>query len=122
MVSYDLAVWEGERPSSDEEAGAIHSALYDWYVDSDEEFAPAPLLVEFVNALLARWPDLGDDDGDEEEETPWSTGPLIGEVCGPYMYFPMSYSRAEEASAFAASVAAKLGLVCFDPQLNQLRA
>jgi hypothetical protein len=33
----------------------------------------------------------------------------------------MAWSRADETSAFAADVAARLGLVCFDPQLGQIR-
>lgn len=114
-MSYDLAVWEGEQPSSDAEAGAIHTALYDRYIDTDEELPPTPLLVEFVNALLERWPE-----DDEDDEAPWATAPLIEEASGPYIYFPMSYSRAEEASAYVAEVARRLGLVCFDPQEDRL--
>ncbi|MYS86556.1 hypothetical protein GTZ85_41670 [Streptomyces sp. SID5474] len=55
------------------------------------------------------------------EDSPWSAGPLIGAACGPLIYFPMSWSRAEEASAYATEVAASLGLNCFDPQARQLR-
>ncbi|MEJ8653934.1 hypothetical protein WKI65_39320 [Streptomyces sp. MS1.AVA.3] len=53
--------------------------------------------------------------------SPWSTGPLIDEASGPLIYFPMRYSMAEEASAYAADVAASMGLVCYDPQAQQLR-
>jgi hypothetical protein len=115
-MSYDLAVWEGERPQSDREAGETHSALYDTYIAGDSELPPTPLITKFVETLLRRWPEL-----DEDDNTPWSTAPLIDEASGPYIYFPMSWSRADEASAFAADVAAQLGLVCFDPQMDQLR-
>jgi len=64
---------------------------------------------------LQRWPELS-----EDENTPWSTAPLINESCGPYIYFPMSLRRAGEASAYAAEVAAWLGLVCFDVQSCRL--
>ncbi|MFI6033843.1 hypothetical protein ACIBBD_06675 [Streptomyces sp. NPDC051315] len=56
-----------------------------------------------------------DDTGEDVEDTsPWSTGPLIGEVCGPLIYFPMRWSMAEEASAYAATLAHSMGLICFD--------
>jgi hypothetical protein len=37
------------------------------------------------------------------------------------MYFPMVYSQADEASTYAATLAWAHGLVCFDPQLDQIR-
>ncbi|GGO03053.1 hypothetical protein GCM10011574_12500 [Microbispora bryophytorum] len=40
---------------------------------------------------------------------------------GPYIYFPMSWSRTEEASEYAVEVASRLGLNCYDPQLDPLR-
>ncbi|MFI6886550.1 hypothetical protein [Streptosporangium canum] len=118
-MSYDLAVWEGERPSSDREAGETHSALYEQYIDTDVEIPPTPLIAKFVEQLLQRWPDL--DEVDEYENIPWSTTPLIGEAAGPYIYFPMVYPRAEEASAYAVQVATQLGLNCYDPQDDRLR-
>lgn len=36
---------------------------------------------------------------DEEDTSPWSTGPLIGEASGPLIYFPLRWSTAEDASA-----------------------
>ncbi|OKJ65219.1 hypothetical protein AMK27_05255 [Streptomyces sp. CB02009] len=69
-------------------------------------------------ALLERWCDITED---EEDTSPWSTGPLIGEASGPLIYFPMRWSMAEEASAYAAAVAEYMGLVCFDVQQDRLR-
>ncbi|WP_326773073.1 hypothetical protein [Streptomyces sp. NBC_01445] len=46
---------------------------------------------------------------DEEDTSPWSTGPVIGEAAGPFICFPMRYSMAEEASAYAADLAASMG-------------
>ncbi|MEV4289294.1 hypothetical protein AB0K40_27615 [Nonomuraea bangladeshensis] len=122
-MSYDLAVWEGKRPANDQEAGEMHSALYDRYVETDAETPPTPLIAEFVERLLQRWPDLGEVDEDDEgyEDIPWSTSPLIGEAIGPYIYFPMVYRRAKEASAYAVQAAAELGLYCYDPQMDRLR-
>ncbi|WP_260328887.1 hypothetical protein [Streptomyces sp. Ag109_O5-1] len=58
---------------------------------------------------------------DEDDISPWSTGPLIGEARGPLIYFPMRWSMAVEASAYASGVASSMGLNCFDPQARQLR-
>jgi hypothetical protein len=116
-MSYDLAVWEGERPASDEEAGATFAELMD-ALEAGELDPPTERIEGYVAALLARWPDITTDDG---EDSPWATGPLLAEAFGSAFYFPMTWSGAEEASAFAAQVAAAHGLVCFDPQTETLR-
>ena len=118
-MSYDLAVWEGARPVDDAAARTTFHDLYERYIYSDAKDAPTPKITKYVAALLDRWPDLGDD---EDDTSPWSTGPLIGEARGPLIYFPMRYSMADEASAFAAQLATSMGLVCFDPQIDVLRS
>ncbi|MCX4573358.1 hypothetical protein OHB41_09215 [Streptomyces sp. NBC_01571] len=117
-MSYDLAVWEGERPADDTSAARVFSDLYDRYIDSEIEEPPSERIAAYVAALLERWCDLTED---EEDTSPWSTGPLIGEASGPLIYFPMRWSMAEEASAYAAAVAESMGLVCFDVQQDRLR-
>ncbi|MGY3334044.1 hypothetical protein ACVW0K_007364 [Streptomyces filamentosus] len=117
-MSYDLAVWEGERPTDDKTAGRVFNDLYDRYIDSEVEEPPSERIAAYVAALLERWCDLTED---EEDTSPWSTGPLIGEASGPLIYFPMRWSMAEEASIYAAAVAESMGLVCFDVQQNRLR-
>ncbi|MBB4888344.1 hypothetical protein [Streptomyces netropsis] len=69
-------------------------------------------------ALLEQWPDLTED---EDDISPWSTGPLIVEARGPLIYLPMRYIMADEASARATAVAAAMGLVCYAPQTQQVR-
>ncbi|MFJ8187890.1 hypothetical protein [Streptomyces sp. NPDC096105] len=117
-MSYDLAVWEGERPVDDKTAGRVFSDLYDRYIDSEVEEPPSERIAAYVVALLERWCDLTEDDDDT---SPWSTGPLIDEASGPLIYFPVRWSMAEEASAYAAAVAQSMGLVCFDVQQDRLR-
>lgn len=117
-MSYDLAVWEGERPADDKVAARVFMDLYERYVETDAEHPPAERIAAYVAALLDRWCDLTED---EEDTSPWSTGPLIGEACGPLSYFPMRWSMAEDASTYAATLADSMGLVCFDPQQNRLR-
>jgi len=85
---------------------------------ADEEREPAPQIRAYVAALLARWPDITDD---ENDDSPWSVSPLIGSAWGDAIYFSMVWSRCEEASEFAANLAEQHGLICYDPQLEQLR-
>jgi hypothetical protein len=118
-VSYDLAVWEGERPEDDAAAALCFTDLYDRYIDTEEPAVPpVERIAAFVSALLERWPDLTED---EDDISPWSTGPLIREARGPLIYFPMRWSMTVEASAYAAGVASSMGLNCFDPHARQLR-
>ena len=116
-MSYDLAVWEGPRPSSDDEAAAEYERLMD-QMDEDPDVPPSAPIVSFQNELLARWPALGEP-GDEA--SPWATGPEIGDAVGPIMYITMTYSGAQEGVPYAAEVARMLGLVCYDPQEEVLR-
>lgn len=114
-MTYDMAVWEGERPASDEQAGEIFSALYDRYLESEGlDVSPTDRIRHYVEALLERWPD--------DEDGPWATSPLMDEASGPIIYFPMSYSRADEVSAYCAQIAAEHRLICFDVQWNRMRS
>ncbi|WP_196810854.1 hypothetical protein [Arthrobacter sp. 35W] len=116
-MSYDLAVWEGKVPSTDDElAEAFERNMV--FLDCEPAPEPTPRIRAYVDALLARWPDLS---FDGENDSPWSDWPLIGNAAGPVIYFGMVYDRAEEVSAFAAQLAKDLGLVCLDPQLEALR-
>ncbi|SHM90764.1 hypothetical protein [Actinacidiphila paucisporea] len=117
-MTYDLAVWEGDKPADDKTAGRVFSDLYDRYIDSEVEEPPSERIAAYVTVLLERWCDISED---EEDTSPWSTGPLIGEASGPLIYFPMRWSMAEEASAYAVTVAESMGLVCFDVQPDRLR-
>jgi hypothetical protein len=118
-MTYDLAVWEGDKPD-EANAFAVFSALYDRYIDTDVEIAPNPAIAAYVQALLGRWLELGDP-ADVDDTSPWSDGPLINDASGPIIYFAMRPSMADEVSAECARMAAERGLVCFDPQWDRLR-
>ncbi|MFI6879045.1 hypothetical protein ACIBL6_36965 [Streptomyces sp. NPDC050400] len=117
-MSYDLAVWEGELPADDRTARRVFADLSDRYLDAGAAAPPSERIAAYVAVLLERWCEIGEDD---EDTSPWSTGPLISEARGPLIYFPMRWSMAEEASAYAADVAQAMGLVCFDVQTSRLR-
>ncbi|MCW3815903.1 hypothetical protein ONA91_15770 [Micromonospora sp. DR5-3] len=125
-MSYDLAVWEGDRPSDDAAAAALFEQLYEKYLDKEYRVPPTPRIRAYVEALLERWhieeaDDEDVDDDDWEDDSPWSTGGLMNSASGPIVYLAMVFSRCEEVSAGAARMAADRGLVCFDPQMSRLR-
>jgi hypothetical protein len=115
-VSYDFAVWEGESPKDAGEAGQVFAKLCDEYVEKGA--SPPTPNAAFVQSLLAEHPDL--DEVGDDEESPWAVGHLIGEASGPLVYFAVVYSRAEEMQRFVAASARQQGLVCFDPQIEEL--
>lgn len=117
-MSYDLAVWVGLRPQSDAEASAVYERLMDRMDAGEPDAEPSPEIRAYVAALLERWPDITEDEG---EDSPWADGPLIGNAFEEAIYFSMVWSRAEEASDFASRLAAEHGLVCYDPQAESLR-
>ncbi|MGY3200296.1 hypothetical protein [Streptomyces sp. TE5632] len=114
-MSYDLAVWDGERPLDNHQAGATYDELYERYLESDDVVPPAPRIVAYVEALVERYPD------DVDRSVVWASSPILDEASGPVVYLLMSYGTAEEVSEYAASLAREHGLVCFDPQGECLR-
>jgi hypothetical protein len=57
-VSYDLAVWEGDRPASDAVAREEFGRLYDRYIGSGDLLPPTPRIAAYVCALLDQYPDI----------------------------------------------------------------
>ncbi|MFD8279384.1 hypothetical protein ACFV47_09280 [Streptomyces solisilvae] len=114
-MSYDLAVWEGERPADNVAVGKAFT-LYSCHIAVDEGFQPSPCIAECVAGLLAR---LVDRTQGKEGISPWSMGPLIRDAAGPFIYFSKRYSMAEEASAYVAELAASMGLACYGPRLGR---
>ena len=117
-MTFDLAVWVGARPESDEAASTVYEELMNHLEAGEATEEPHAAIRAYVDALLERWPDITDDAGDD---SPWADGPLIGNAFGDAIYFSMVWSKADEASAFAARTAAEHGLVCYDPQAEAMR-
>lgn len=88
-------------------------------LDADPDAVPDPALLTFADELLSRWPDVPDDE-DDDEETPWADAPLKNNVVGDVFYFSMVHSQAVAAMPFIVECATNHGLVCFDPQAEQL--
>lgn len=115
-MSYDLAVWDGEKPRDDDEAGRAFDELFERYLDSeDATVEPSPRIEAYVEALVERYPD-------DVPRSVWASPPVMDEASGPIVYLLMTYSSAEEVSEDAAALAREHGLVCYDPQGETLRA
>ncbi|WP_033328676.1 hypothetical protein [Streptomyces yerevanensis] len=119
-MSYDLAVWDGPRPADDAAALEVFEDLYGRFMKGEGQ-PPTARIRQYVEGLVARWPDLSADDEDEDT-SPWSDGPLINNASGPLFYFGMVFSKYQEAALFAAGLARTSGLICFDPQDRRLIA
>ena len=118
-MSYDLAVWEGDRPATDDDALRTFEQLYDELMESDQPIPPTARIQRYVDDLVTRWPDITTEAGDD---SPWADGPLIGNASGPMIYFAMVTSSGPEVVDEVAHYPAAVGgLVCFDPQTGTLR-
>jgi hypothetical protein len=116
-LSVDLVVWEAPQPRTDEEAATTFRDLYGLFLDRrGRSEPPSQEIVDYVNALLVRYPDLAGP-GEDEHEVPWGSGPLIGNASGPILYIDMKLNNVfEEGWRFCVETARTRGLVAFDPQ------
>ncbi len=108
-MSFDLFFWEPalgldpDAPDFDEQLESLHR---------DPLPPPSPTLVNFVNALLERYPALSDDN----EDAIWSDAPLAGNIAGRFIHLAMGSIADDEALQFILSTAAAHGLNIYDPQ------
>jgi hypothetical protein len=114
-MSYDLAVWEGARPKSNDEALSTFEKLYDQHFEV-EKSPPSAAIAQYVKAITARYPCMTELPEERVDESPWSDGPIIENASGPIFYFGLSFSRVKEVAPFCAETAHAQGLTCFDPQ------
>ncbi|WP_237530578.1 hypothetical protein [Streptomyces sp. SID3212] len=76
-MSYDLAVWDVDRPFDNRAASSIYDELY---LESDDVVVtPAPRIVAYVEALVARYPD------DADHSVVWASPPVIDEASGAHV-------------------------------------
>lgn len=121
-VTYDVAVWDGDRPANAEAA----SDTLDRLLDAEEARAEAGLpqaplsagLDAFLSDLLDHWPEIDQPNG---QNSPWAMSDLREDASGQVCYLCMTTSPLlDEAVAYIAALARKHGLVCFDPQVEEV--
>lgn len=119
-MGYDVAVWDGDRPVSNEQAIQI----YERRMDVDDARAdkpgepPTPRVDTFLAELLARWPDLDRPGG---EGSPWAMSGVRESASGPFCHLCLIDSPfLDQVVEYIARLAHAHGLVCFDPQLEEV--
>lgn len=111
-MSYDLLVWVGSRPADPDAADEMYEQLME-QLEEDDDTPPHPLLVAYAEALLDRWP--------EGDRSPWAVQPLLSDALGNVFPLSVRWEHAEVVASYAAGMARKHGLVCYDPQQGLLR-
>jgi hypothetical protein len=114
-VTYTLAVWDGETPADGEQATAEYNRLVE--LAEDASIPPTPKIRRYVETLLARWPDITEEGG---ENSPWADGPLMSDANGPLFVFGLCTFLGEEPFTYCHELAKEHGLVFFDPAEEQL--
>lgn len=77
--------------------------------------AASYVLVEFVDTLLKKYPDLADN----PDETVWADGPLKRDISGQFIDMGIQWSGYEQAIPFVVLTAHRFGLNCYDPQVSR---
>jgi hypothetical protein len=114
-VPYVLAVWDGDMPADNERAAEEYERLVD--LTEDREIPPTPKIRRYVDALLGHWPDITEE-GDEN--SPWIDGPLMNDANGPLFVFGLANHLGEEPFTYCRELAREHGLICFDPDSEEL--
>jgi CheY-like chemotaxis protein len=112
----ELAVWEGPQPASDAQAARTFKALYRQFMQPERNTPPTERIAAYVDALLARYPDLTELDDAAVEDSPWIDGPSIHRASGRVLFLDVVENDVGEAAwRHAVRTARSAGLVCFDP-------
>jgi hypothetical protein len=119
-VSLDLVVWEGPRPVSDDDAVSTFERLSETYLES-ASIPPTDPITEYVATLLARYPDLPNDDQEPGIDVPWGSGPLLSNASGPIVRIDLKLNSVlQEGWRYCVELAMSRDLVAFDPQSGGL--
>jgi hypothetical protein len=78
-----------------------------------EDEPPTDAIRGYVDELLARWPDITEDGGDN---SPWADGPLIGNASGPVFVFSLGVTSLAESIPYCTEVARRRGIVLYDQE------
>jgi hypothetical protein len=86
---------------------------------AERDIPPTERIAPYLDALLARYPDLSELDEDAVGDSPWTDGPLIHRASGRVVFL-VGNEVGEAAWTFAVHAAGSARLVCFDPGSGSL--
>ncbi len=101
-MSFDLGVWHSPRALTRKEADRIYRALCEDGLP--EDLTPSPAVAAFARDLEKKSP--------EEAMEDWPPTPLYD----TYLILHLAWSSAEKLAPVILRLAAKHGLICYDPQ------
>jgi hypothetical protein len=106
-VSFDLGVWFAEARPSRAAAAETYQRLC---AGEPAAVRPGGVVSGFYAALVAEFPEAADAGGGS---SPWSAGLDVGDG---WVVMAMQWGRVAEVAPRVIELAARSGLVCFDPQ------
>lgn len=110
-MSYDIAVWVGQRPQGDAAAEEFEARAD---ASEEDESPPGPLIKQYVSELLSRYPE-------DQDDGVWAMEPVLDDEGGDFLYLTLTVSdRLDDVVALAGDLAKRHGLVAYDPQTEQL--
>ena len=109
-MSFDLAVVSAQESPSAEQVAELYYALCD---GNYENSRPSESVVRFYEELTARYPSLDQLSEEEAEDSPWSDSIDISDGA---VLMVIRWSRAGDMVTYVKALAAKHGLICYDPQ------
>jgi hypothetical protein len=114
-MSYTVDIWTRTFPADEGAAWELRDELlgeHDETWDPEQGFeTPSPEMAELHKRLTARFPCIC-----EDENGPWSDGPLINNFGQGQATLGISYSRVGEVLPFLIETATGMGLHVFDGQ------
>ncbi|RYG76175.1 hypothetical protein EU513_13370 [Yimella sp. RIT 621] len=110
-MSYDLGLWVGQTPNSDKEAADEFERRFAQAEDDDSSDAE-PAIEAFVAEAVDKFPEF--DDG-----SPWASLPVMLGATGDFISVSLTVPGAVHAAEIA-RIGASNGLVCYDPQREDL--
>jgi hypothetical protein len=113
-MSYMITVCEPPVPEDDKAAWQKESELV------GQEGSVPPVFHELISRLTAKYPCICDLSDDEVDDGVWSDGPLRNNAKHKATVLGVVWSCCDEVQPFIVKTANELGLVVFDPQLNQI--
>jgi len=114
-MSYDLGVWYPDRPLSNGEAGERYARLCEGDTGGLQEHLE---ITAFYDELVAKHPELDDvpeERIDDHEYCPWS---IAMDRSPGHVIMCCVWSRAEYVREYVGNLAARHGLVLYDPQAS----
>jgi len=117
-MSFDLGVWDSDIGIRKDQPADIYLRLCEGKVAPNGQ---SPSVNAFYAELTRKWPEIDsvpDKKIDDVDFCPWSSAI---DHSGMHVIMCCTWSKANEVAGFVEQLAAKHGLVFFNPQTNEVK-